>query len=110
MTTNQSERDFETPTLNQRFPGRFDPRLLSNEDDAGDGWPGLQKLIRNYIHGGYLGLDIDMNTHKIINLDLCTDDNDAARKSYVDSVVGGGGHDHDTDTLQLDELWIYKDS
>ena len=45
MTTTDKDRDFEDINAKLRFNGRFDPRLLQNKDDVGDGFPGLQKAI-----------------------------------------------------------------
>lgn len=68
MTTDEYERDFESPLLRQRFPGRFDPRLLNNVSDAGDGSPGLQKAFRNYLHEGGMEKDLDVNSFDIKNV------------------------------------------
>lgn len=52
MPNSNEERDFfDVGKL--RFPGRFDPNLLQNIDDAGDGFPGLQKAIRNWVDAHY---------------------------------------------------------
>lgn len=78
MTSNKRERDF-FDTRGSHIKGRFDPRLLQNVEDSGDGMPGLQKATRNwtrYFFGsGVLDIDIDMNNH---NLDS------------VGSIDGGG--------------------
>jgi len=50
MTTNNEERDFISGSIKLRFPGRFDPITLQNTDDAGDGFPGLQKAMRNHVN------------------------------------------------------------
>jgi len=75
MVTNDKERDFEEINTRLRFQGRFDPRLLNNVNDAGDGFPGLQKLLRNwvqywvkyYLHNGVLEQDLDLNNKNIDN-------------------------------------------
>lgn len=85
MPNNLYERDFNDLGALKR-PGRLDFKTLNNVDDAGDGHPGMQKAIRNYFHEGYLEKDINMNTHKIINLQAPTSNNDGARKVDVDTV------------------------
>jgi len=60
MTTNDEERDF-SQVGKQRFPGRFDPKLLQNVDDAGDGYPGLQKAIRNWHDANKFDVNNDSN-------------------------------------------------
>lgn len=37
-----------------------------------------------------IGGTCDMGSNKIINVALCTEDNDCANKAYVDNVAGGG--------------------
>jgi len=85
MPNSQYERDFNDLGALKR-PGRLDFKTLNNVDNAGDGHPGLQKAIRNYFHEGYLEKDINMNTHKITNLQTPTSNNDGARKVDVDTV------------------------
>lgn len=85
MPNTQYERDFDDLGALKR-PGRLDFKTLNNVDDAGDGYPGMQKAIRNYFHEGYLEKDINMNTHKIINLEAPSSNNDGARKVDVDTV------------------------
>lgn len=49
MTTNENERDFQDQGALKR-PGRIDLRLFQNIDNAGDGHPGLQKALRNWVN------------------------------------------------------------
>ena len=65
MGNSQYERDFNDQSALKR-PGRLDFRTLNNVDDAGDGHPGVQKAMRNYIHEGGMEKDIDLVTHGII--------------------------------------------
>jgi len=69
--TNDRERDF-TDTGKLRFPGRFDPKLLQNIPNAGDGYPGLQRAVRNwvryYLHEAQMEQNLDLNSHNIDNI------------------------------------------
>lgn len=47
MGNSETERDFNDQGGLKR-PGRLDFRTLNNVDDAGDGYPGMQKAIRNW--------------------------------------------------------------
>ena len=71
MTTDSYERDF-FDQVGLRFPGRFDPMLLQNVDNAGDGNPGMQKAMRNwiqhYLHDGIMEQTLDMNSKDIDNV------------------------------------------
>lgn len=80
MPTDDKERDFNDSGALKR-PGRIDLRLFQNIDDAGDGHPGLQKIIRNwvhywvkyYLHDGVIEQALDMNSKdidKVQNLDV----------------------------------------
>ena len=76
MPTNETERDFTERNSGTKRPGRIDPRLFNNIPDAGDGYPGLQRMIRtwarnfmrNYMQGG-MPFNINMNNHDIIYID-----------------------------------------
>lgn len=48
--------------------------------------------------------DVDMNNHRVTDLNAPSSQNDAATKDYVDNATGAGGHTHDGDTLQLDGI------
>ena len=67
-TDSQYERDFEN-VAGKRFPARYDPREFQNIPNAGDGNPGLQAQIRNwvkyYLHQGFMELALAMNGKNI---------------------------------------------
>ena len=99
MTTDQYERDFES-FVGTRFPGRFDPRLLQNVDNVGDGSPGLQKAIRNWVkdhlHYGSMDLDLDLNSNSINNLKSIDEDvwlvsTPAELQTAIDTIGAGAG-------------------
>lgn len=68
MTSTQYDRDFAASGATKR-PGRIDLKLFQNIDDVGDGYPGMQKAIRNWVRhllsDGILDIDFDMNDYKI---------------------------------------------
>ncbi len=66
--TNEFERDLNDTSFLGR-PGRVDMVVFQNVADAGDGYPGLQRAFRNYLHDGGMENDIDMNDLSIINID-----------------------------------------
>ena len=69
--TNDRERDF-TKQSGFKRSGRIDLTLFQNSDDVGDGFPGLQKMIRNwvkyYLENGVMENQINMNNKDIDNL------------------------------------------
>ncbi len=67
MPNSQTERDYDDQGALKR-PGRLDFNTLNNKDDVGDGFPGVQKCIRNLLYEGYMEKPIHMNSKKIRNL------------------------------------------
>jgi len=58
MVNSLYERDFNEQGALKR-PGRLDFRLLNNIDNAGDGYPGLQKAMRNWHTNNLLELYVE---------------------------------------------------
>jgi len=87
MTTDEYERDF-TVFENSNFPGMILPEQFNNTGNAGDGFPGLQLAVRNwvqyYLSGGTMVTGMDMNSYKITNMADPAGDQDAATKKYLD--------------------------
>ena len=101
MPSDNYERDFDD-VGKLRFPGRWDPRLLQNIDDAGDGYPGLQKAVRNWVkywlHDGVMDQALDLNNQNLDNLNNL--DVDGNITLSVAATVDGV----DISTLSLDSL------
>ena len=49
MPTNKFERDFRGTTVANKKPNRLDGRLFGYNLDAGDGYPGLQWMLRHIV-------------------------------------------------------------
>ncbi|MHA1408730.1 MAG: hypothetical protein ACTSQY_00180 [Candidatus Odinarchaeia archaeon] len=94
MTSDKYVRDFLDADRLRRF-NRLDPRLFQNTDDAGDGKPGLQKALRNwvkhYLSDGVNESDIDLNNNTIKNVDeidfVKEDDQNKIGKLYYDDTL-----------------------
>jgi len=71
MPNSQTERDYDDQGALKR-PGRLDFNTLNNKDNVGDGYPGVQKCLRNwvqeYLHDGVIEQDVDMNSKNITNV------------------------------------------
>jgi len=71
MGSSLYERDFGAFSGLKR-ENRIDFLLFQNVDNAGDGYPGLQKAIRNwvkhYLKDGLMEDQIDMNSNDIVNI------------------------------------------
>lgn len=99
MTSTDYDRDFEDIHGLKR-PGRLDPRIFQNIPDVGDGKPGLQRAMRNwvkhYFEDGILEGSIDMTDYSISNLNnidsniyFCSTEDDI--NDAITAIGTGGG-------------------
>jgi len=89
MGNSQYERDFNEQSALKR-PGRLDFRTLNNINDVGDGYPGLQKCYRNYLHEGGMEKDLDLVGYGIIGTSVNIDNAELQQLSNIESVTISG--------------------
>ena len=78
MPSSDKERDF-TAFAESNYPGMTIPEMFNNNEDAGDGHPGMQRAIRNwvywYLHSGNIGSGLHIAGYDITGVNLLYTDN-----------------------------------
>lgn len=73
MTSNERERDFSAYE-ESNYPGMIIPEMFNNSQDIGDGFPGLQGAIRNWVtwwlHSGNMDSGLHLNGHDLTGVNL----------------------------------------
>ena len=68
MGSNERERDFSAYE-ESNYPGMIIPEMFNNSQDIGDGYPGLQGAVRNWVtwwlHSGNMDSGLDLNGYDL---------------------------------------------
>lgn len=92
MGSNERERDF-TAYAESNYPGMIIPEMFNNSQDIGDGFPGLQGAVRNWVtwwlHSGNMDSGLNIVGFDITGVNLLYVDNITGEIDHYGNLSGG---------------------